>query len=266
MELNQVLEGDCLELLKQLPDNSVGMFLCDLPYAVTACSWDSVIDLPSMWAEMERLIKPDRAMVFTATQPFTSVLVSSNLKRFKYDWVWCKSRATDFIRAKLKPMGGHESVLVFSLASVANGGGGVGFLGRNKGNLGANSKLHRETYKQEVSGYPNTKLFFGSEFATVHPTQKPVTLFEYLIRTYTNPGDIVVDPTAGSMTTAIAAINTGRGYICMEKDPEEYAKGLRRIESHIAKPAQLNLLEPDCRAAPQEIPRVSQLSLLDLAS
>ena len=264
--MNQIIKGDCLEVMRGLSDQSIGMVLADLPYAVTACSWDLIIDPPKMWAEFERLIQPDRAMVLTATQPFTSLLVSSNLKSFKYDWVWCKSRATDFVRAKLKPMGGHESVLVFSLASVANGakqnmlynpqglyhvgktckngGGGVGFIGRNKENLGPNNKLHQPTYTQEKAGYPNTKLFFDSEIGTTHPTQKPVALFEYLIRTYTNPGDVVLDPTAGSMTTAIAALNTGRGYICIEKDPDEYRKGLQRVEEHLAKPQQFNLLEP----------------------
>lgn len=232
--------GDCLEVMKSIPSGSVDLVLTDPPYGTTACKWDSIIPLEPMWEQLKRIIRPNGAIVMTATQPFTSILVCSNLAMFKYDWVWNKTRRTDFIRAKLKPMGAHESVLVFSKGAVANGskrlmrynpqglvrvdlvvkngGGGVGFLGRQGENLGPNNKLHQPTYKQEFSGYPHTQLSFQSENKTVHPTQKPVALMEYLIKTYTNEGETVIDFTMGSGTTGVACMNTGRRFIGIEMD------------------------------------------------
>ena len=248
--MNRVTCIPALDLLALLPDASVDLLLCDLPYAVTACEWDSIIPLAPMWEQFKRVIKPKGAIVLTATQPFTSMLVASNPAMFKYSWVWVKSRATDFVRAKLKPMGQREDVLVFSHASVANGArelvnyypqglrrvnrveknhantggdglrGGRGFLGRNGSNLGANNKLHNPTYIQEYEGYPSTVLNFDSEIDTVHPTQKPVSLFEYLIKTYTQEGDLVLDPTCGSGTTAVAARNTKRRFVCGDLSPD----------------------------------------------
>ena len=176
--MNKLILGNCLEQMKNIPDGSVDMVLADPPYGTTACKWDSIIPLEPMWEQLKRVIKPNGAIVMTAAQPFTSVLVCSNLTMFKYDWVWNKTKRTDFIRAKLKPMGAHESVLVFSKGAVANGskrtmnyypqglvrvdkivkngGGGVGFLGRNGENLGPNNKLHQPTYRQEFTGYPHT--------------------------------------------------------------------------------------------------------------
>ena len=245
--------GDCLERMKEIPDGSVDMVLADPPYGTTACKWDSIIPLEPMWEQLKRVIKPNGAIVMTATQPFTSVLVTSNIKNFKYDWVWNKTKRTDFVRAKLKPMGGHESVLVFSLASVANGakmnmvynpqgltridatrkngGGGVGFLGRDKSNLGPNNKLHDPTYTQEFTGYPSTQLNVNSESGTVHPTQKPVALMEYLIKTYTNVGDTVLDFAFGSGTTGVACVNTNRGFIGIEMDESYFDIAKQRIEA-----------------------------------
>ena len=242
MDINTVYYLDLLTLCSQLDDQSVDLILCDLPYGTTACSWDSIIPLDQMWEQFNRVIKPLGAIVLTATQPFGSMLISSNIKMYKYSWVWCKSKKTDFVRAKLKPMGSHEDVLVFSHGAVANGsnrlmnyypqgltkidkickngstvGGngiqGVNFLGRYGDNLGPNNKLRQEKYVQEFTGYPNTVLNFPSESKTIHPTQKPVALFEYLIRTYTKENDLVIDPCCGSGTTAIACKNTHRSYI-----------------------------------------------------
>ncbi len=247
--------GDCLERMKEIPDDSVDMVLTDPPYGTTACKWDSIIPLEPMWEQLKRVVKPNGAIVMTATQPFASVLVTSNAKNFKYDWVWNKTKRTDFVRAKLKPMGGHESVLVFSLASVANGakmnmvynpqgltrinatrkngGGGEGFLGRDKSNLGPNNKLHDPTYTQEFTGYPSTQLNVGSESGTVHPTQKPVALMEYLIRTYTNEGETVLDFTMGSGTTGVACVNTNRRFIGIEMDQGYFDIARQRInEAH----------------------------------
>lgn len=241
-----------------LESGSVDLILCDLPYGgIVALEWDQIIPLDKLWEQYERLITHNGAIVLTATQPFTSKLVMSNLPLFKYDWVWNKSRSTDFIRAKLKPMGGHESVLVFSKGAVANGaknmmryypqglrrvnktvrngGGGAGFLGRGGDNLGANNKLHQPTYKQEFEGYPNTRLDVQSEHKTVHPTQKPVALMEYLIRTYTNPGDLVLDNCMGSGTTGVAAVQSGRRFIGIERDPDYFRIASDRIAN--ARPA-----------------------------
>lgn len=243
--------GDCLDLMHDIPDGSVDMVLCDLPYGTTACKWDSVIPFEPLWEHYHRVISSTGAIVLTATQPFASVLVSSNIKNFKYEWVWNKTKVTDFVRAKLKPMTGHENVLVFSKASVANGAKqnmsyfpqglkkvnkivknssvGEGFAGRNKSNYGPNNKLHLPEYRQEFEGYPNTKLDIASETKGFHPTQKPVALFEYLIKTYTNPGDTVLDNTAGSGTTAIAAERTGRKWLCIEQDEIYYNKAVGRV-------------------------------------
>lgn len=246
--------GDCLELMKDIPNGSVDMVLCDLPYGTTACKWDTVIPFKPLWREYHRIAKERAAIVLTASQPFTSALVMSNVKNFKYDWVWNKSKVGDFVRAKLKPMSGHESVLIFSKGAVANGSKrnmnynpqGLkrvnkiaknstnpteGFAGRNKENYGPNNKLHQPTYIQEFEGYPNTKLNIQSNKKGFHPTQKPVALFEYLIKTYTNEGDLVLDNTAGSGTTAIASENTSRRWICIERDPDYSRKAIERIRS-----------------------------------
>lgn len=247
--------GDCLEVMKSIPDGSVDMVMADPPYGTTACKWDSIIPLEPMWEQLKRIIIPSGAIVMTATQPFTSILVCSNLEMFKYDWVWNKTRRTDFIRAKLKPMGAHESVLVFSKGTVANGskrlmrynpqglvrvdqvvkndGWGVG-LGRRGENLGSNNKLHQPTYKQEFSGYPHTQLNFQSENKIVHPTQKPVALMEYLIKTYTNEGETVLDFTMGSGTTGVACVNTNRRFIGIEKDEKYFEIASNRINEALS--------------------------------
>ena len=253
----KLIHGDCLDKMNLIPAQTVDMVMCDPPYGTTACKWDSIIPLVPMWEQLKRVIKPNGAIVMTASQPFTTTLIASNMKMFKYDWVWCKSKATDFIRAKLKPMGGHESVLVFSKGSVANGaknnmayypqdlvrvdklckngGGGKGLLGRNKSNLGPNNKLHNPIYRQEFSGYPNTKLIIPSEGKTVHPTQKPVALMEYLIKTYTNEGETVLDFTMGSGTTGVACVNQKRQFIGIEQDDKYYEIAKKRIKEGIAK-------------------------------
>jgi site-specific DNA-methyltransferase (adenine-specific) len=251
MSETTLYHGDCLVEMDKIPDCSVDMVMADPPYGTTACKWDSIIPLDAMWKQLKRVIKPRGAIVMTATQPFTSVLVMSNIEMFKYDWVWNKTRATDFVRAKLKPMGGHESVLIFSKASVANGahemmeynpqgltrvdvtcrngGGGVGFLGRDKSNLGPNNKLHNETYTQEYTGYPNTKIYINSDMKTVHPTQKPTALMRYMIETYTNEGETVLDFTMGSGTTGVAAKQTGRDFIGIEMDADYFRIAEDRI-------------------------------------
>ena len=249
LPLDEIAHADALTYLAGLPSASVDMVLCDLPYGTTACSWDEIIPFAPMWEQFRRVTKPRAAIVLTASQPFTSKLVMSNPAMFKYSWVWVKSKATDFARAKLKPMGQHEDVLVFSSGSVANGahemmlyypqglrrvdrlernhsnlGGeslrGKSFIGRNASNFGANNKLNQPTYIQEYEGYPSTVLRFDSAYNTQHPTQKPVSLFEYLIRSYTQANDVVLDCCMGSGTTAVAARQCGRHFVGCDSSPE----------------------------------------------
>lgn len=250
--MNQLLQGDCLELMATLPDNSVGMVLADLPYGVTACHWDKVIDLDAMWVQLKRLIQPKRALVFTATQPFTTDLICNNREWFKYCWVWEKTVGNNFLNAKREPLAKHEDVLVFGSAGWLHydpqkqpGQPYTDKPRKRSHALIRDSKIPKLGIVNNGDRYPGSvlRIAHGNNNA-IHPTQKPVALFEYLIRTYTNPGDVVLDPTAGSMTTAIAAMNTGRGYICIEKDADEYRKGVNRVEEHLAKPQQFNLLEP----------------------
>lgn len=252
----QLYNRDCLDVMARLPEGSVDLIATDPPYGVTACPWDAVVPLEAMWEAFKRVAKPYAPIIITGTQPFVTSVIHSNREMFKYDWIWCKSRVTDFVRAQLKPMGGHEHVLVFSTGSVANGAknnmpyypqgltrvnktvsngkgpGGAGFLGRNKSNLGANNKLHDPTYVQEFEGYPNTKLSFGPDKDGFHPTQKPVALMAYLINTYSLPGQVVMDPFMGSGTTGVAAKDTGREFIGIELNTEYYVKAKERIKNH----------------------------------
>jgi len=237
---------DLMTLCNALPSQSVDLILCDLPYGVTACSWDTVIPLVPMWTEFKRVIKPRGAIVLTATQPFTSALVMSNPKWFKYSWVWVKSYATDFINAKNRPMRRHEDVLVFSEGTTANRSDrrmnyypqGLSISGKRKyrpggtihTNVIGSRPSHINDYIQEFAGYPDSILMFanGNHF-NVHPTQKPVALFEYLIRTYTQPGELVFDPCVGSGTTAIAARQTGRRFICGDSSREYVEVARKRL-------------------------------------
>lgn len=232
----QFLLGDCFEHTADIPDGSVDMVLCDLPYGTTQNKWDSVIPLKELWAEYWRVCKPNAAIVLTAAQPFTSALVSSNYEQFKQELVWCKNVASDFMNANRRHMAKHESVLLFSAGvppySPQNSSGKP-YVSRRTGrdDTGDNyGKMRARTNTVNVGERkPTTLLNFNRETG-FHPTQKPVALFEYLIRTYTNHGDLVLDNTAGSGTTAVAAENTGRRWICIERDPEYYAKAVARAE------------------------------------
>jgi len=247
-----LFQGDCLEIMPLIPDKSVQLILADLPYGTTACKWDTVIPFDKLWEQYERIIKPNGAIVLTASQPFTSALVMSNPKLFKYQWVWVKSKKTGFTNSKNRPLSQHEDVLVFSKASVANGSKimmkynpqGLQPLGKvrkgdkNKSIGDANGqKYYRPSqskdYVQEFTNYPTTVLSIASEGKIIHPTQKPVELMEYLIKTYTNEGDLVLDNTAGSGTTAIACLNTNRHFIMIEKDQKYYEIMCNRIEKHL---------------------------------
>jgi site-specific DNA-methyltransferase (adenine-specific) len=231
IEMNKIIQGDCLEVMKDIPDKSIDMILCDLPYGTTACKWDTVIPFEPLWEQYKRLIKDNGAIVLTASQPFTSALVMSNIKMFKYEWVWDKKLPTGHLNAKRMPLKRHENILVFGKGNLKyipqiilrenireDKAGGIISDGTGKSAFGKHSKVagkytHRQpTTIQEFSNANKTNVF--------HPTQKPVALFEYLIKTYTNEGDLVLDNCAGSGTTGVACKNLNRNFILIEKEPE----------------------------------------------
>ena len=242
--------GDCLDVMQGIPDGSVDMVMTDPPFGTTACRWDSVIPFEPMWAQLKRIVKPNGAIVLMASQPFTSALVMSNVAMFKYCWVWEKSKASNFPHAPNMPLKIFEDVLVFSSGIIGHAsraglkrmnynpqgtrdGSTVVKQSKNTSEL----KYHRESqtnhttgYKCKREGYPTTHLRFGSKGKSLHPTQKPVALMEYLIRTYTNPGETVLDFTMGSGTTGVAAANTGRRFIGIERDPDYFTIAQSRIQ------------------------------------
>lgn len=241
-----LMHGDCLELMREIPDGSVDMILCDLPYGTTACKWDSVIPFEPLWEQYKRVIKRSGAVVLTASQPFTTALIASNVGWFKYCWVWEKSRPSGFVQAKNKPMSAHEDIVVFSSGVTVHEGQSVNRMPYFPQGLVqiepvtiqkrsfSNSAMgvrpsNQKQYTQSVSGYPKTVLRFSSASATVHPTQKPIALMEYLIRTYTNEGETVLDNCMGSGTTGVACVNTGRDFIGIEKDDKYFQIASERI-------------------------------------
>lgn len=237
--LNRVTQGDCLEVMRLIPDKSIDMILCDLPYGTTRNKWDSVIDLPSLWSQYKRIIKDNGAIVLTSSQPFTTLLIVSNMKMFRYCWVWEKSRFANQMMAKKQPLKIHEDICVFSKKQPVYNPQGLIRVDkitkqgkRITDNLGGGERPTE--YKQEFTNYPRSILKFNSVGKTVHPTQKPVALFEYLIRTYTNEGEVVLDNCIGSGTTAVAAINTGRQFIGIEHEPEYVEIANRRIKEALA--------------------------------
>lgn len=220
-----LLRGDCLELMKDLPDQSVDMVLADLPYGTTRNKWDSVIDLTQLWAQYRRVCRG--AIVLTAQTPFDKVLGASNLARLRYEWIWEKTEASGHLNAKKMPMKAHENVLVFyDRLPIYNPQMTQGHArkvatskraGRPSANYGEGRGL---TSYDSTERYPRSVLRFATDKQTcnVHPTQKPVALGEYMIRTYTNPGQVVLDNTMGSGSFGVAAMNTGRSFLGMEKD------------------------------------------------
>jgi site-specific DNA-methyltransferase (adenine-specific) len=224
--------GDCFDVMRSLPDGCVDMVLCDLPYGTTQNKWDSVLPLEPLWREYWRLCRG--AVVLTAAQPFTSALVMSQIDRFKYDWVWRKNRATNVFNAKKQPLRDKEDVLVFCNGTPPYFPQGLVYSPEPSRNGKKDSENwgtgKTKTYQKEWGNYPKQVLEFDSVQRVIHPTQKPVALFEYLVRTYTDEGMTVLDNTAGSGTTAIAAINANRRWICIERDPDYYTKAVARVE------------------------------------
>ena len=232
MELNKIYNEDCIEGMKKIEDKSVDMILCDLPYGITACKWDTIIPLEPLWEQYERAIKDNGAIVLTASQPFTSKLVMSNPKIFRYDITWDKVAVSNPFLANKRPLRSHEDILIFykkqptynkQMRVGTKRKRGVSKSKWTTGTLG-NSSLPNSGDDTSNLKKPNTVLTISNanKINRLHPTQKPVTLFEYLIKTYTNEGETVLDNCMGSGTTAIAAINTNRNYIGFELDEGYY--------------------------------------------
>lgn len=228
-----------------LPDKSVDMILCDLPYGTTACKWDTIIPFEPLWAQYTRIIKPKGAIVLTASQPFTSALVMSNVKWFKYEWIWDKVLPSGFQNSRNIPMKRHENVCVFYDKKPTYNPQMVAREKPRKNVQPKTQSLSNRMTSTKKTGevwfnthrFPTSLLSFSNADRTVgnhvHPTQKPVALFEYLIKTYTNPGDLILDNCAGSGTTGIAAINTDRAAILIEKEADYCVKIRNRVLNHV---------------------------------
>ncbi len=238
----KLMQGDCLERMADIPDGSVDMVLTDPPYGTTDCKWDSIIPLETMWAQLKRIIKPNGAIVMTASQPFTTTLIASNLKGYCYNWVWNKHFAGNFVLAKKQPLKDHEDVCVFSLTGKMPNYYPIKTKrekpikkGKNEDESGAIPIRVSENYKNKIyeDKCPTTvgSLDFNVRVGRgLHPTQKPVALMEYLIKTYTNEGETVLDFTMGSGTTGVAAKNLNRDFIGIELDNDYFEIAKKRIE------------------------------------
>lgn len=233
----KLMLGDCLERMAEIPDGSVDCIIADLPYGTTACKWDSVIPFEPLWAHYRRVTKKNAAIVLTASQPFTSALVMSNPKHFKYSWVWEKSKATGHGNVKRQPMRAHEDIVVFYYEQCFYNPQmteGKPYNGRKKfkENRDKGHGWFGDKRNDNIgTRYPRTVQRVPSEYpqSITHPTQKPVALMEYLIRTYTHEGETVLDNVMGSGTTGVAAANAGRAFIGIERDPAYFEIARQRI-------------------------------------
>jgi|TARA_B110000438_G_scaffold163105_1_gene156143 site-specific DNA-methyltransferase (adenine-specific) len=241
-------KGDCLRELSKIQDNSVDMILTDLPYGTTACKWDSIIELDKLWKQYLRIVKENAAIVLHAQQPFTTTLAHSNINMLRYEWIWEKPQGTNPLNAKVMPLKSHENILVFyKKKPIYNpqmwySTPYSGFKSKTKtlGEVyGENTKsVHRDNPKGER--YPKTVLKFKQETG-LHPTQKPVKLAKYLIKTYTNENDTVLDSTMGSGTTGVACVETKRNFIGIELDDKYFELAKNRIKESKSKPIQTKL-------------------------
>lgn len=250
MKINEIYLGDCLELMpKHIEDKSIDMIFCDLPYGTTQCKWDSVIDLPRLWSEYERVIKDNGAIVLFSAEPFTSNLIVSNIKKFKYRWTWNKIKASNHLNSRKQPLRCIEDICVFYNNQPTYNPQLRDRLKKNirdpKKEYGkGNNKTYGETKKNYLfnsgreipleKGYPLDLLEFSQlgSFGNkrVHPTQKPIELIEYMIKTYTNEGDLILDNTCGSGTTGLGAKKLNRNFIMMEQDPKYYEIACKRVQ------------------------------------
>ena len=246
---NTIVNADCLEAMKYIPDKSIDCIICDLPYGTTACKWDTIIPFEPLWEQYKRIRKDNTPIVLFGSEPFSTYLRMSNINEFRYDWIWHKSIPTGFLQAKYMPMKNHEIVSVFykkigvfnpikekrsdNTHTFVNGG-----IYESKSEHVKFSCIRKETDKDRN---PTTVKYFGnvSRHQSLHPTQKPTALLEYLIKTYSNESDLILDNCSGSGSTAIAAYNTRRNFICIEKDEKYYNTSIKRLEDA---QAQLRLL------------------------
>ena len=255
----QLYLGDCLEKMNSISDDSIDLVLCDLPYGTTKCKWDSIIDMDKLWEHYRRVLKkPCGVVVLFGQQPFSSMVVSSNYKWFKYNLIWKKNRTTRYLLANYRPMTCTEDVCVFSPGGAAaasrhkgnmtynpqglkpveikkkNSSSRIGKMLNQPHHLGPNNKLIGDSeYTQKFTNYPNEILEFGIESTPIHETQKPIDLIEHLIKMYSNPGDIVLDNTMGSGTAGVGCLNTGRKFIGIEMDEKYFQMSVERIQSSV---------------------------------
>jgi len=248
----KLIQGDCLEKMKEIEDGSVDLILQDPPYNTTACKWDVAIPLDDLWEEWKRVIKPNGAIVMTASQPFTTKLISSNYKMFKYEWIWEKAVGSNFATLRYQPMKEHENIIVFSLGKHkyhpvmqerkgTQKGVSPDYTNTNspskneKGEAIGSLKRNRDGKRYSELRNPSSVQYFNNRIRDdrgIHPTQKPVALMEYLIRTYTNEKDTILDGFMGSGTTGVAAKNLNRNFIGIELDENYFQIAKERIESH----------------------------------
>lgn len=244
-----IKHGDCLELMKELPDNSIDMILCDLPYGITECHWDKIIDFEKLWEQYERIMTKQASAVLFAIGQFTAKLIVSNPKLFKYKWTWIKKYNTNFMHAKNRPMTKHEDILIFSKGSMGHKSllkdkrmtyNPQGLIPCEKNVKTRKKKFdtylgyrptHKDEYTQSFTNYPCDVLYFEelSPNNKIHTSEKPIDLLEYLIKTYTNEGATVLDNCMGSGTTGVACMNTGRKFIGFEIDEKYYNIARERL-------------------------------------
>ena len=247
MDNIKLINGDCLEKMKEIADKSVDMILCDLPYGTTSCPWDVVIPFESMWVQYKRIIKDRGAIALFGVQPFTSLLVTSNIEQFKYSWKWNKIKPSMFLNAKNAPMKKIEDICIFSTGTIANKSSnrmpyypqGLKPCGEirppkndsipKRSTIGVRPS-RANSYLQEFTNYPCDLIEFAFEQNPIHPTQKPVSLLEFLIKTYTLDGETVLDNCMGSGSTGVACINTNRNFIGIEKDENYFEVAEKRIK------------------------------------
>lgn len=243
-----LLQGDCLEKMEEIEDGVVDLILTDLPYGTSACSWDSMIPLDKLWLEYKRVLKPNGVVVLFGSEPFSSLVRSSNLEMYKYDWKWLKPRGANFLNSKYQPLKNYEDIMVFSTGAASFSKRGVNMVynpqmsegsaysitaGKQKnevGNSTVRSKIKQVVTENEGVRYPKAVLEFGFDNEKFHPTQKPVALLEYLIKTYTNEGSLVLDSCMGSGSTGVACKLSGRQFIGVELNEEYYEIAKKRIE------------------------------------
>lgn len=231
--------GDCLEVMKEIPNKSIDLILCDLPYGMLGNSWDYIIPFEPLWEHYKRVIKDNGAVVLFAAQPFTTKLIHSNFKDYKYNWYWLKNKAAGFQYAKYQPLRKVEDICVFYKKMPVYNAQGLKpvnkTISRRRGNkkdtyMAGHGFKEEFTYTQKYTGYPNNVLEFAKDKGYLHPTQKPVELLEYLVKTYTNPGDTVLDNCMGSGSTGVACVNTNRKFIGIELNKDYFDIAKKRIE------------------------------------